>query len=80
MKTAISVDGDLLQAADKAARRMGLSRSKLFSMAMERYLRQQRLQEITEQLNRVYSKPDPEERLLPALMKAKRRTSTRERW
>ena len=80
MKTAISVDDTLLQEADKAAHRMGLSRSKLFSMAMERYLREQRQREITDRLNRVYAESDPEEKRLPALMKARLRPSKRERW
>jgi metal-responsive CopG/Arc/MetJ family transcriptional regulator len=39
MKTAISVDGQLLSEADRTARELGLSRSRLFSLALEAYLR-----------------------------------------
>jgi len=35
MKTAISIDDQLLQDADRAAKRMGLSRSRLFSLALQ---------------------------------------------
>ena len=38
MKTAISIDGDLLREADRTARRLGLSRSKLFSVDLEGFL------------------------------------------
>jgi len=55
MKTAISVDGHLLIEADRFAREMGLSRSRLFSLALEAYLRRQRQQKMTEQLNLAYA-------------------------
>ena len=59
MKTAISVADQLLEEADKAATEIGVSRSKLFSIAMEAYLRQIRHKEITEQLwTRVFSRDD----------------------
>jgi len=35
MKTAISIDDQLLQDADPAAKRMGLCRSRLFSVALQ---------------------------------------------
>ena len=80
MKTAISVDDRPLQEADRNARKMGVSRSRLFSVAMERFLRQRRHEELTEQLNRVYAVPDPEERRLPASMKSKLRKTLKDRW
>lgn len=60
MKTAISVENELFQEADRTARKMGLSRSRLFSLALEGFLQEQRKRELTEQLNRVYDgSPDP---------------------
>ena len=38
MKTAVSVDDELITEADRAAREMGVSRSRLFSLALEAYL------------------------------------------
>jgi metal-responsive CopG/Arc/MetJ family transcriptional regulator len=55
MKTAISIDACLLEEADRAARKMGLSRSRLVSIALTEYLRQRRNREMTEQLNHIYA-------------------------
>ena len=80
MKTAISVDDALLREADRTAKKMGLSRSRFFSVAVERFLTQRRQQELTDQLNRVYSVPDPDEQQLTALMKDKFRATLKDRW
>ena len=81
MKTAISIDGRLLEEADQVARKMGLSRSRLFSLALQDYLRQRRQEEITEQLNRVYAGgPDASERRTTARMKARFRSTIKDRW
>jgi metal-responsive CopG/Arc/MetJ family transcriptional regulator len=37
MKTAISIDGPLLEEADRTARTLGLSRSRLVSLALTEY-------------------------------------------
>jgi len=81
MKTAISVDGPLLEEADRLARRMGLSRSRLFSLALQDYLRQRRREEMTEQLNRVYAiGPDASQRRATARMKGMFRQTVKDRW
>jgi len=81
MKTAISLDDELLEQADKTARQMGLSRSGLFALALQDYLRHRRQQEVAEQLNRVYAgEPDAAQRRTTARMKARFRRTIRERW
>src|SRR5579859_4315161 len=81
MKTAISVEDELLQEADRTAREMGLSRSRLFSVALKDFLKQRRNAAIVEQLNRVYAKgPTPEERRTLAFMKEKFRTTMKDPW
>jgi metal-responsive CopG/Arc/MetJ family transcriptional regulator len=81
MKTAISVDGQLLGDADRVARDMGLSRSRLIALALEAYIRQRRQEEITEQLNGVYGGGrDAVEQATTKKMKAKFRSIVRERW
>jgi len=55
MKTAISIETPLLEETDRVARKMGLNRSRLVSLALTDYLRQRRNREILEQLNSVYS-------------------------
>jgi metal-responsive CopG/Arc/MetJ family transcriptional regulator len=81
MKTAISLDDHLLEQADKTARQMGLSRSGLFALALQDYLRRRRQQEVAEQLNQVYTgKLDLPEQRTTARMKAKFRSTIKERW
>jgi metal-responsive CopG/Arc/MetJ family transcriptional regulator len=78
MKTAISLDGELLKEADQTARALGLSRSRLFSLALENYLRHRRQEQLLDQLNQAYSnEPDPTE--APNL-KAKFRSTIKDRW
>ena len=80
MKTAISLDGELLHEADQAARAMGLSRSRLFSLALEDYLRHRRQERMIEQLNRAYADhPNPADTRTAKRMKAKFR-SIKDRW
>lgn len=80
MKTAISLDDQLLSEADSAAREMGLSRSRLIATALEAYLRRRRQDEITARLNEVYAEPDPAEARTLKLMKAKFRSTIKESW
>jgi metal-responsive CopG/Arc/MetJ family transcriptional regulator len=81
MKTAISVDDELIKLADRAARKLGVSRSRLFSIALERFLRERRNEEMLEKLNSVYgANPDPEEPKLVAGLKSKFRSAVTDRW
>lgn len=81
MKTAISVDDDLMRAADGAARKLRISRSRLISIALEKFLRERRNQEILERLNRVYGEDsDPEESRIAQGLKSKFRSVARDRW
>ena len=79
MKTAISLEDELLLRADRTALEMGISRSCLFSVALEAYLRKRRNQEILGQLNKVYAdEPSPEERRTVTAMKRRFRSTIRE--
>ena len=81
MKTAISIDDGLLQEADKTARLLGLSRSRLFAIAVGDFLQRQRREQMLLRLNEVYA-----EGLVPAQtpllkgIKAKVRRAVKERW
>src|SRR5438552_3469195 len=76
MKIAISVDDQLIIAVDRAAREIGVSRSRLFSLALEGYLRNLKHQRIVEQLNQVYgSESDAAETLTAARLKTKFRST-----
>ena len=56
MKTAISVPDALYYEADRFARRRAMSRSELYTRAVEAYLRQE--ERVTEELNAVFEAGD----------------------
>ncbi|MBV8706030.1 MAG: hypothetical protein JO182_05425 [Acidobacteriaceae bacterium] len=81
MKTAISIDDGLLQQADETARLMGLSRSRLFALAIGDFLERRRREHMLLRLNEVYtSGMEPEEKRLLKGIKAKVRRTVKERW
>jgi metal-responsive CopG/Arc/MetJ family transcriptional regulator len=58
MKTAVSVPDPLFDAADRFAHRLGLSRSELYSKALQEYLCAHREEGVTEALDRIYEEED----------------------
>ena len=81
MKTAVSVDDELITEADRAAREMGVSRSRLFSLALEAYLRNREQARILEQLNRVYTdEARTADQRMAKRLKAKFRETIVENW
>ncbi|MGD0620823.1 MAG: hypothetical protein ABSB67_24625 [Bryobacteraceae bacterium] len=81
MKTAISIDDRLLQEADETARALGLSRSRLFALAVSAYLQEQRREHMLARLNEVYAnEAKPAEKDLLKGMKARVRRTVTERW
>jgi len=81
MKTAISIDDGLLREADETARLMGLSRSRLFAVAVGEFLKRQRQEQMLLRLNEVYATGmQPVEKHLLNRIKAKVRRTVKERW
>ena len=60
MKTAISIPNDVFEAAEKLARRLGVSRSQLYTNAVSEFLRRHFSDEVTERLNEIYAKESSE--------------------
>lgn len=56
MKTAISIPDSLFEVLEQTAKKMGVSRSKLFSLALKEFLQDHNLQDITIKLNECYKK------------------------
>jgi metal-responsive CopG/Arc/MetJ family transcriptional regulator len=69
IKTAISVQKSLFEQAESLAREKKVSRSRLFVMALEDYLRREENRKLAKQLTEVYSEPDPEQEALQRKMK-----------
>ena len=78
MKTAISVRDNLLERIDQFARKRNLSRSKVFSDAAEEYLKRQEEDDITANLNEVYSKEDSS--VDPVMLRMALMSISREKW
>jgi hypothetical protein len=81
MKTAVSVDDHLITEADRAAREMGVSRSRLFALALQSYLRSRENAKILEKLNQVYTvEAGAADKLMAKRLKAKSRGAIVENW
>ena len=75
IKTAISIDKSLFTQANALARSMKISRSRLFVVALEDYMRQQENRKLLEEINAVYADEpsDEEKELLRRMRKSYRR-------
>ena len=62
VKTAISVQEALFEQAEKIAKEMKISRSRLFNLALDDFVLRYRNRELLKQINEAYADlPDPEE-------------------
>ncbi len=59
MKTAISVPDEIFERAERLARQMKKSRSRMYSEALAEYLARHDADAVTAALNRVYAEIDP---------------------
>lgn len=78
MKTAISVPDDLFRTAEAAARRLRVSRSKLYATALADFLERQQSNAITDRLNEIYKRRPA--KLDPALHRAQLKSIQKESW
>jgi metal-responsive CopG/Arc/MetJ family transcriptional regulator len=58
MKTAISIPDQVFSRAEKFARRRKMTRSALFTIAVDEYIQHHRQDDVTQKLNEVYAKWD----------------------
>jgi len=80
MKTAISIPDSLFSAADRLARRLGISRSELFQRAMREFLRENKSKGVTEALNQVYGEGYEKAELDPVLAQLQAASIAKEDW
>jgi len=81
MKVAVSVPDPVYEAAERTARRLKLSRSRLYSKALEAYVGLHGGRDITERLNAVYVKKRRDaSRLDPVIEAMSLEILRRERW
>ncbi len=58
MKTVITIPDAVFEAAEQAARRLGMSRSELYTRAVEVYLKDQGSKGVTEKMNEAFGSED----------------------
>ena len=79
MKTAISIPDDVFEAADLAARELGVSRSELYVKAVREYLMHHSADDVTERINAVYEE-GKDEGLDPSLVRLQSLSLAQEDW
>ena len=81
VKTAISIQESLFEQAETLAHRMKISRSRLFVLALEDYIRRQQDRELFAQINAAYAdEPDAPERTLRHKMRSTHRRTVEGEW
>lgn len=80
MKTAISIPDPIFEAAEKLARRLGISRSQLYSKAIDSLVEKYRYTGVTEQLDAVYDVNPEAGRLEQEVEELQSRSLTEEKW
>jgi len=78
MKTAISIPDKVFESAEELAKRLGESRSRLYTQAISSYLEKHRRDNITKKLNQVYGSEDSS--LDPALQRLQSLSLPKDRW
>jgi len=78
VKTAVSVPDDLFRAAEAAARRLRVSRSRLYATAISEFLDRGRGDAVTQRLDEVYSRQPAA--VDPALRRAQLKSLGKDSW
>jgi len=78
MKVALSIPDDLFEAAEAVAKRLGVSRSRLYATAVADFVAKQQGRKVTNRLDAVYSAEDS--RLDPKVRRLQARSVTRDEW
>jgi antitoxin MazE6 len=82
LKTAISIDNNLLEETDDIAQELDIPRSQVVSMALEEYIRRYHNKQLLAQINEAYSDaPDSEDvHTLEIMRSHQRKLGEREEW
>jgi metal-responsive CopG/Arc/MetJ family transcriptional regulator len=81
VKTAISLQKPLFEQAENIARRMKVSRSRLFVLALEDYIQRQQNCELLNQIKAAYAaEPEPAEKVLRRKARPAHRRIIEDEW
>jgi metal-responsive CopG/Arc/MetJ family transcriptional regulator len=78
MKTAISIPEEVFQSAESLAKRLGMSRSQLYTAAVNEYVSRRQDRRITAKLNSIYGEEDSS--LPSAIIRLQAGSLSREEW
>ena len=78
MKTAISIPDDVFVSADRLAKRLHMSRSELYTRAIQQYIAECRYAGVKEKLNQVYASENAS--VDPAVLNAQAISIPMEEW
>lgn len=78
MKTAISIPDPVFRAAERAAKRLGISRSQFYSLAVATYLERLRRSDVSARLDVVYAEGPAH--VPPSIERAQTAAAPREEW
>jgi hypothetical protein len=78
MKTAVSIPDPIFAEAEQVAKRLRISRSKLYATAISQFLKQHGSRQVTERLNEVYAQEKSQ--LDPVLHALQLQSLPREDW
>ena len=80
MKTAISIPEEIFKEAERAAKKLGVSRSELYAKAVLDFVERYRRDNLTEKLNEVYSNNESISKLDPNLATMQTQSLKRDKW
>jgi metal-responsive CopG/Arc/MetJ family transcriptional regulator len=81
IKTAISIQKSLFEEAEGLAHELNVSRSELFSLAIESFVRNHQNQKLLEEINQAYAdEPDPADKVRLTKMRKHHRKMVRNAW
>lgn len=81
IKTAVSIKESLFKEAETLAKKLEISRSKLFAVALENFIRQQENRELLKKINEVHSQVfSPDEESYRKQIRDYRRRSLEDEW
>jgi len=80
VKTAISIPDPLFDAAERLARRLGVSRSELYQRAVHSYIEKHRAEGVTEALDALYETEGVSSRLDPVIENLQGASIAKEDW
>ena len=80
MKTAISIPDRIFRSAEQLATRLGVSRSRLYTIALATLVEKHRDDLVKTRLDEIYGSGEVDSSLDPGLASAQRRSLGREKW